>query len=93
VSRLSLALNRHDPYWDMDGAGARRQRLQRRAVRLAIWALILTALAVAATRLPAIDPEFLIHGEGRPILAGSLLTILAAAAHHAHARIRHVRHS
>ena len=93
MSRLSAALRRHDPYWDMDGAGARRQRFQRRFVRLLTWTLMLVVLAFAATRLPAIDPDYLVRGDGRPILAGALLTILASAALLALARIRHVSHS
>jgi hypothetical protein len=77
----------------MDGAGARRQRIQRRFVRLFTWLLIVAVFAFAATRLPAIDPEFLVRGDGRPLLAGSLLAILAAAALLALARIRHVSRS
>jgi hypothetical protein len=77
----------------MDGSGARRSRTQARAQRYAIWLAVLVALAVALTRLPAIDPEFLVHGEGRPILAGALLTILGAAALLALARVRHVSRS
>ncbi|HLO36278.1 MAG TPA: hypothetical protein VK194_09355 [Candidatus Deferrimicrobium sp.] len=90
MSRLSLALHRHDPYWDVDGAGVRRQRTQRRIARTAVWFLVVLALAFVATRLPTVDPEFLIHGDGRPILAAALLTILGAAALLALARVRHV---
>lgn len=93
MSRLSAALRRHDPYWDMDGAGARRQRFQRRFVRFLTWVLIVVILAFAATRLPAIDPEYLVRGDGRPILAGALLTILASATLLALARIRNVSRS
>ena len=89
MPRLSFA-NRHDPYWDMDGAGARRHRNQQRLVRAAVWLLVVLALVFAATRLPAVDPEFLIRGDGRPILAGALLTILGSAALLALARVRHV---
>jgi cobalamin synthase len=90
VSRLSLAAHRHDPYWDTDGAAARRVRSKRRIVRMAIWVAVVAALAVIATRLPAVDPEYLMDGGGRPILAGALLTLLAAAAVLALARVRHV---
>ena len=90
MSRLSLAPRRHDPYWDMDGAGARRVRTKARVVRLAIWVALLAALAVIATRLPTIDPEYLIRGGGRPILAGALLALLGAAALLALVRVRHV---
>jgi hypothetical protein len=57
----------------MDGAGARRQRLQRRIVRYATWILVIVALAGAAMNLPAIDPEYLIRGEGRPILGAAVI--------------------
>jgi hypothetical protein len=90
VSRLSLAPRHHDPYWDMDGVGARHQRTKRRLVRLAVWVVLIATLAVIATRLPAVDPEYLVHGGGRPILAGALMTLLGAAALLALARVRHV---
>jgi len=93
VSRLSIAPNRHDPYWDMDGAGARRVRTKRRVVRLAIWVVLLAALAAIATQLPAVDPEYLVHGDGRPILAGALLTLLGSAALLALVRVRRVSRS
>jgi hypothetical protein len=93
VSRLSPTLRRHDPYWDLDGAGARHERTRQRLVRLAIWVAIVAILAIVVTRLPAIDPEFLLRGEGRPILAGALMTILGSAALLALARIRHASRS
>ena len=93
MTRLSPTARRHDPYWDMDGVGARHERTRQRLVRLATWVVILAILAIAASRLPAIDPEFLIRGEGRPIFAGALMTILGAAALLALARIRHVSKS
>ena len=88
MTRLSLA-GRRDPYWEMDGVGARRQRIRRRIVRFAIWVLILAVVAVASLNLPAIDPEYLVHGDGRPLMAGALLGLLGAAALLALARIRH----
>jgi hypothetical protein len=91
VPRLSLS-PRHDPYWDLDGAGVHRDRTRRRAIRTAIWFAVVLALAFVATRLPAVDSEYLIQGEGRPVLAGAMLAILAAAALLALARIRHVSH-
>jgi hypothetical protein len=91
LSRLSVAPRRHDPYWDMDGAGARRVRTQRRVVRLGIWFLVVVALAVVASQLPAVDPEYLLHGAGRPLMAGALLTLLGAAALLALARMHRVR--
>ncbi|MEP6639404.1 MAG: hypothetical protein ABJC39_08650 [Chloroflexota bacterium] len=90
MSRLSVAQRRHDPYWDTDGAGARHVRTKQRAIRMVVWLVIVVALAIVATRLPSIDPEYLTSGSGRPILAASLFTILGAAALLALARIRHV---
>lgn len=92
MPRLSAPLRRHDPFWDLDGESARRVRTQRRVVRQAIWLLIVIAVAFAATRLPSVDPEFLIRGDGRPLLAGALLTLLGASALLALARIRHTTH-
>jgi hypothetical protein len=88
VSRLSLAPNRHDPYWDLDGANAQRHRTKQRVVRAAAWFVILLALGFMATRLPSIDPEFLLRGEGRPVMAAALFGLLGAAAILALARIR-----
>ena len=93
MSRLSLVPRRHDPYWDLDGAGARQHRTKQRIVRLAAWVVLVAVLAFALTRLPAVDPDFLFRGAGRPLLAGALMTILAAAALLALARIRHVSRS
>lgn len=90
MSRLSLAPRRHDPYWDMDGAGVHRSRTKRRLLRAAIWLAVIVALAFIATRLPSIDPDYLIRGDGRPVLAGAMLAILAAATLLALSRIRHV---
>ena len=90
MSRPSLAPRRHDPFWDMDGADVRRQRTKARVVRMASWFIVVVVLALVVTRLPSIDPEYLIRGDGRPIFAGALLTILAAAALLALARIRYL---
>jgi hypothetical protein len=88
VSRLSLAPNRHDPYWDLDGANAQRHRTKQRVIRAAAWFVILVALGFTATLLPSIDPEFLLRGEGRPVMAAALFGLLGAAAILALARIR-----
>jgi len=90
VNRPSIAPRRHDPYWDLDGTGARQQRNKQRLNKLAAWFAVVLVLAAVATQLPAIDPEYLTHGAGRPILAAALMAILAAAALLALARIRYV---
>lgn len=75
----STAPRRHDPFWDLDGAGARRSRTKRRFARVATWLIVAIVIAVVVTRLPSIDPEFLIRGDGRPLVAGALLALLGAA--------------
>ena len=89
----SLPLIRRDPYWDMDGVGARRARIRKALVRYSAWLLILAVFVLVALNLPAIDPEYLIRGDGRPILAGALLALLGSAALLALARVRHTSQS
>jgi hypothetical protein len=71
----------------MDGSGAQRLRTKRRLVRVAVWCVVLLVLAFAVTRLPAIDPAYLVQGEGRPVMAAALLGLLGSAAILALARI------
>ena len=79
MPRLSFAPNaRHDPFWDMDGRSARRARLRRKFVRYGTLLVGASLIAIAVTRLPAIDPQFLIFGEGRPILFGALIALLGS---------------
>lgn len=79
---------RPDPFWD-DGRGARRARVQRRIVRSGVVLIAIILLALLVTRLPAIDPTFLLTGEGRPILAGALLALLGSSVLIGLARMRH----
>jgi hypothetical protein len=90
VPRPSLANRRRDPFWDLDGAGARRARSRARIQRSVVWIVALAILAFGLSRLPAVDPAFLIDGGGRPILAAALMTLLGSAALLALARVRHV---
>jgi len=90
VPRLSLASRSHDPYWDLDGKGARRSRTQRRLAQWAGRLIIVLAIVVVATRLPSVDPAVLTTPAGKPILAGAIFSILAAAALLAVARFRSV---
>jgi len=69
----------HDPFWDMDGKGARRSRLRRRFVRSAVLVIAVLAVGVLITRLPTVDPQYLISGDGRPIMAGALLALLGSS--------------
>lgn len=83
-----LFSRRPDPFWD-DGRGARRARLQRRIVRLGVAFIALVLIVLLVTRLPAIDPTFLLTGGGRPILAGALLALLGSSVLLGLARMRH----
>ena len=47
-------------------------------------------MALLVTKLPTMDPQYLVSGDGRPILAGALLALLAAMVLIAVARMRHV---
>jgi hypothetical protein len=87
VTRLSLA-HRHDPYWDLDGSGARRSRHQRQFVRMGVRIVAILAIAFLVTRMPAVDPSILTRPEGRPILAAAIHSLLAAFTLLALAKIR-----
>ena len=87
MPRLSLA-RRHDPFWDIDGEGARRARSQRRLVRYGTWLIALLVVAIVASQLPTVDPDFLVRGDGRPLLAGAIMTLLASSVLLALARMR-----
>jgi hypothetical protein len=75
---LSAASTRRDPFWGVDGKCASRSRLRRRITRYVMLAIGVVLVAVLATRLPAVDPQFLISGEGRPILAGAIFALLGS---------------
>ena len=87
MTRLSLA-QRHDPYWDLDGSGARRSRHQRQFVRWTVRLIAILAIAVLVTRLPAVDPSVLTTPEGKPILAAAVFSLLAMFTLLALAKIR-----
>ena len=78
MSRLSLGATRHDPFWDLDGTSARRSRLRRKLVRFIVLAFAAVVIAVVATRLPAVDPTFLLTGDGRPYLAAAIFALLGS---------------
>ena len=89
MSQLSRS-SRHDPFWDMDGKGARRSRLRRRFVKAAVALIGVLVLGLVISQLRTIDPQFLISGDGRPVLAGVLLTLLGSMILLALARMRGV---
>ncbi|HEX3427783.1 MAG TPA: hypothetical protein VHS36_03170 [Candidatus Limnocylindrales bacterium] len=80
----------HDPYWDLDGAGVRRAREQRRWVRRAMLLVGIVVVILVVSRLPAINPLVLTTPEGRPLLAGALLSLLGVSVLLAIARMRYV---
>jgi hypothetical protein len=92
MNRLS-PVNRHDPYWDLDGKSARRTRHQRQFVRWGVRLVAILAIAVLVTRLPAIDPTIIATPAGRPILAGAIFSLLAAFMLLALARMRSSDHN
>lgn len=89
MSHPSPAAPRHDPYWDVDGKGARRSRLQRRFVRWGVRIVAILVIVVLVTRLPAVDPAFLASPEGKPILGAAIMSLLAATVLLGLARMRH----
>jgi hypothetical protein len=90
---LLSAAPTHDPFWGLDGTNAQHTRLRRKVTRSVtlVFVAILAALLVAlfATRLPTVDPGYLLTGEGRPILAAAILTILGSTMLLGLARLRH----
>ncbi|HET9614039.1 MAG TPA: hypothetical protein VFP22_04425 [Candidatus Limnocylindrales bacterium] len=89
MPRLSLAAPRRDPFWDMDGKSVRRSRNRQKAVRLLVFAIVALVAAVLLTRLPAVDPEYLVSDAGRPILAAAIFTLLGSTILLGLARLRH----
>jgi hypothetical protein len=73
-----LTSSRRDPFWDMDGRGVRRSRNRQKLIRALVFAIVAIVAVVLATRLPAVDPSFLLTGDGRPILAGAIFTLLGS---------------
>ena len=89
MARLSLAPGRHDPFWDMDGTGARRSRLRRRIVRTVTFAIVAIVVVALTTRLPSVDPTFLLTGSGRPVLAAAIFALLGSTILLGLAKLRH----
>lgn len=79
---------RRDPFWE-DGRGARRARIRRRIVRIGVLLIAAILVATVVSRLPAIDPSFLLTGDGKPLMAGALMALLGSAILLALARMRH----
>jgi hypothetical protein len=89
VTRLSPAPDRHDPYWDLDGVGARRARDQRKSIKRIAMLVAIIVVTFLVTRLPPMDPAVLTSAEGKPLLAGALMALLAASVLLGLARMRY----
>ncbi len=68
---------RRDPYWDLDGRSARRERILRRVLVLIVAILAAALLAMTIGRLTTIDAHALMTGH-RTALIGALLADVAA---------------
>jgi flagellar biogenesis protein FliO len=87
--RLPFVPHHHDPFWDLDGAAARRSRSQRRFLNLGLALLAVLFLGFVVARLPAFDAQVLTtSGSLRPVLAIALLALLASCVLVGAARIR-----
>jgi preprotein translocase subunit SecY len=90
---LLSAAPTHDPFWGLDGKSAQHARLRRRITRFVtlMFVAILAALLVAlvATRLPTVDPQFVLTGAGRPILVAAILSLLGSTMLLGLSRLRH----
>ena len=90
---LLSAAPAHDPFWGLDGRSAQHARLRRRVTRFVtlVFVGILAALLVAllATRVPSVDPQYLLTGEGRPILVTAILSLLGSTMLLGLSRLRH----
>lgn len=89
MQRPSRDVNRHDPFWDLDGSAARRSRTQRRFLRVGLVVLAVLFIAVVVARLPTFDPQLVTtNGSLRPVLAVALLLLLMSCVLVAAARLR-----
>jgi hypothetical protein len=78
MPHLALTATKHDPFWGMDGKNARRTRFRRKFVRTVVFVIAALVAVVLITRLPAIDPSFLMVENGRPLLTGVIFALLAS---------------
>jgi heme/copper-type cytochrome/quinol oxidase subunit 3 len=89
MQRPSRSANRHDPFWDLDGAAARRSRTQRRFLRVGLVVFAVLFIAVVVARLPTFDPQLVTtNGSLRPVLAVALVLLLMSCVLVAAARLR-----
>jgi hypothetical protein len=69
---------RRDPWWDLDGRGARRDRVQRRLVGFVVVVLSATLLALILAALPRVDARSIVLGPDRPVVAAAALADIGA---------------
>lgn len=74
--RLSFRPGRRDPYWDLDGRAARKERRHRRLVAFTVVVLAAAILALVMLRLESLDMTRLLSGPQ----IGVVVTSLAADA-------------
>jgi hypothetical protein len=70
-----------DPYYDLDGAAAQRERSEhtrRRVLWRVVVGLAAVLLVLILARLPSVDSSTLVRGYGQPFLFGSLVVIAVA---------------
>jgi hypothetical protein len=79
-TRLSRPRER-DPYWDLDGFVARRERSQTarlHAIERLVMLLAATLLVLILAHLPEVNARDLVHGTGQPVLVTSLTADVVA---------------
>jgi hypothetical protein len=75
---MRVLSRRRDPWWDLDGRSARRERTNRRVLGFVVVVLAATLLALILARLPAVDVHELVTGPRRTVIVGVLLADVAA---------------
>ncbi len=75
---MNTIARRRDPFWDMDGRSARRERTLRRLLLIVVALLATALLAMILARLPTVDVRELIVGPQRSVVVGALLADVAA---------------
>lgn len=73
-------VGRRDPFWDVQGQGARRTRMRRRIVTAMVVALSATILVLILERLLTVDAGQILVGPGRPLVFSALVADTLACA-------------
>jgi len=72
--QLSFRPGRRDPYWDLDGRAARKERRHRRLVTLTVVVLAAAVLALVMLRLESMDTTRFLSGPQIVVAVASLAT-------------------